>query len=183
MADRPSRRAFLQAAVAGASFSVPALVRTSVEAATYSQQGREQFWRGEWGAAVISLSKAFEIDPTDDEALDLRSVVFAALGEHDRAIADRTAIIRLNPSSLNYRMRGVYALGHDPVLAVADFTEVLLREPQNGDAYELRGIAYEEMGRLDLALADYRASQALDPKNAEWMTENIARVERLHQKG
>ena len=165
MSDRPSRRDFLQAiAVAGASCSVRALVLSSVEAATYLEQGRAQFRQGQLEAAIISLTRAIEIDPTDEEALDTRSVVFEVVGDHERAMADRTEIIRLNPSPHNFLMRGIYALGHDPVLAVADFSEVM-RQPQNGSAHEFRGIVYEEIGRFDMALADYASAQR---SNSRW---------------
>jgi Flp pilus assembly protein TadD len=182
MLDRPSRRAFLPM-VAGATWSLPALVRTAVEAATYFEQGREQFRRGEWGAALVSVTKAIEIVSTDEAALDLRSVVLDALGNHGQALMDRTAILQLNPSPINFFLRGVLAMGHDPQLAIADFSERIRQEPTHPDAYYVRAVVYEEAGRLDLALADYRAAQVLDPEDAEALAQNIARVERLLRKG
>jgi tetratricopeptide (TPR) repeat protein len=184
MADRPSRRAFLRAAaVAGASCSVPALILSIGEAATYSREGFEQFKRGRLQEAVISLSKALAFDPTNEEVLDTRSAVFEALDDHEQAIADRSEIIRLNPSAQNVLMRGVYSLGHDPDRAVADFTVVIRQEPLLADAYLFRAFAFEEIGEYDLALADYASAQALEPEDAEQWSADIARVKHLQRRG
>lgn len=180
MNELTSRRDFLQAvAVVGAAGELLALSRSKLNSSIHLRLGREQFWRKEWGAALVSLSKAIEVDPTDEEVLDLRSVVFDALGYIQNAIADRTEIIRLNPSAQNVLMRGVYALGHEPALAVADFSEVIRREPQHADAYFYRALAYEESGLYALALADYARNARLDPGNAEWLAEDIARIRRM----
>ncbi len=184
MPEPPSRRAFLRsAAVAGASCSLPALVRYSVEAATYFRQGREQFRRGELRAALISLTTAIELDPTDEEALDLRSVVFEALDDHEGAIKDRNTIITLDPSVQNFLMRGVFALGHHPASAISDFSEVIRREPLHVDAYLFRAFAFEEQGEFGFALADLVTNARLDPENAEWLAEDMDRVRRLLRRG
>jgi tetratricopeptide (TPR) repeat protein len=183
MPDRPSRRAFLRAAVAGASSGVLAFVRTTVEATTYYEQSRDQFRRGELEAAIVSLTKAIKIDPTDEEALDTRSAVFEALGNHQKAIDDRTEIIRLNSSAHNFLMRGVYALGHDPALAVLDYNEVIRQESSHADAYLYRALAHEEQGEYGRSLSDYTMNARLDPENADDVAEDIARVRRLLRKG
>jgi tetratricopeptide (TPR) repeat protein len=133
--------------------------------------------------ALVDLSKAIRLDPTDEEALHARSIAFDSLGYSEQAIIDSTAILRLNPSPINFFLRGVLAMGHDPHLAIADFSERIRLEPKHPDAFCVRAIVHEEMSRLDLALDDYRAAQALDPEDAESLAEDIQRVERFQQKG
>jgi tetratricopeptide (TPR) repeat protein len=133
--------------------------------------------------ALADLSEAIRLNPADEEALHTRSIAFDALGYCDQAIMDRTVILQLNPSPINFFLRGVLAMDHAPHLAIADFGERIRQEPTNPDAYCVRAIVYEETDRLDLALADYKAAQALDPEDAEALAEDIARMERLVRKG
>ena len=142
------------------------------------RQGLDQFRRGGLEAAIVSFTRAIQLDPTNEQALDARSIAYDALGDSRRAIADRTEIIRFNPSPLNFHMRGVFAMDHDPALAIADFTKATRQQPNHADAYGLRAMVYEQRGRYDLALTDYTAAQ-VDVEDPEGWTEDVARVRRL----
>jgi tetratricopeptide (TPR) repeat protein len=49
-------------------------------------------------------------------------------------------------------------------LSIADYTEVILLDPEYALAYNNRGIAYAEMGDYEQAIADYTEAIRLDPK-------------------
>ena len=80
-------------------------------------------------------------------------------GEYDKAIADATEAIRLNPKNVNasYDRGLVYGLKGEYDKAIADFTEVIRLKPQYAKAYCSRGAAYSQKCELDKAIADFTA--------------------------
>jgi tetratricopeptide (TPR) repeat protein len=77
-------------------------------------------------------------------------------GDYDRAIADFTEVIRLDPkSTVAYNRRGLaYDRKGNYVLAIADFTEAIRIDPKNAAAYSNRGVAYSRTGEHGRAVAD-----------------------------
>ena len=79
----------------------------------------------------------------------------AEKGEYDRAIADFTSLIKMNPYSCEaYYNRGeAYAEKGEYDKAIADFT----RDIDLGDIYchFARGLAYAKMGRKSEAIVDF----------------------------
>ena len=49
--------------------------------------------------------------------------------------------------------------------AIADYSEVIVLDPVYANAYVLRGAAYEQQGKKQKAVADYRKALALRPGN------------------
>lgn len=88
--------------------------------------------------------------------------------EYDRAIADRTEVLRLiGPEADEYRNRGLAWLGKkDFAKAIADFDESIRLKPDFTEALVDRGIAYAIQGQHDRAMADYAAALRRDPKHA-----------------
>jgi tetratricopeptide (TPR) repeat protein len=180
--EQPSRRGFLSAAFVAAGL-VPKSLPRIVEAAAYFHLGLDQFNRGDLEGAVASFTRAIEIDPTDERTLELRSVAYESLDDHERAIDDRTELIRLNPCPQNFLMRGLFAMGKFPAQAVADFTEVIRREPTHANSYLYRALVYEDSGDFYLALTDSLQHARLDPEDAWTVADDIARVRRLATRG
>lgn len=48
--------------------------------------------------------------------------------------------------------------------AIADFSEVIQKDPDNANAYFNRGCCYDSVGELDLAISDYSIALELDMK-------------------
>ena len=107
-----------------------------------------------------------------------RGLAFQQKGETDRAMADMTDAIRLNPDdALAYSNRGIlWREKHDVERAIADFTsairiEGLPRSDIGGDGhvniYANRGLAYMAKGDLALALADFDEAIRRDRDNVE----------------
>ena len=90
----------------------------------------------------------------------------ARLGKFERAVADYTRALELNPNYARaYHNRG---LAYDQLgeidRAIADYSKALELNPSYALAYYHRGLAYQKQGRPELAQADWkRAQELLDP--------------------
>jgi tetratricopeptide (TPR) repeat protein len=150
--------------------------------------------RGEYGMAIADFTQAINLDPDMQAAWMLRGralyasvsrvtgvdenfsgvstefVSGAAVTEekkavYDRAIADFTQAIRLDPDSASAYIErgGAYdAKGyHDQ--AIADYSQAIRLAPDYYSAYSVRGLAYSEKGDYDRAIADYSQAIRLNP--------------------
>jgi tetratricopeptide (TPR) repeat protein len=96
-----------------------------------------------------------------------RGIAFRHKGDYDRAIADYTQAITLDPKYENaYVNRGnMYREKGDFDRAIADYTQVITLDPKYENAYFKRGNMYREKGDFDRAIADYSEAIRLDPEN------------------
>ncbi|MDR0707369.1 MAG: tetratricopeptide repeat protein [Treponema sp.] len=86
-------------------------------------------------------------------------------GDYDRAIADYTQAIRIDPKyALAYHNRGVaYEVKKDFDRAMSDYNQVILLDPNYAKAYHGRGVAYRTKGDYDRAIADFTQAIRIDP--------------------
>jgi tetratricopeptide (TPR) repeat protein len=99
-----------------------------------------------------------------------RGVVYGSKGDHDRAIADFSEAIRLDPqNAAAYRNRGLgYDNKGDRERAIADFDQAIRIDPKLADAYSGRCWVRAVVGRdLAGALADCNESLRLRPDEAD----------------
>jgi tetratricopeptide (TPR) repeat protein len=89
-------------------------------------------------------------------------------GELDRAIADFTEAIKLDPKVAQlYNSRGVtWGTKGELDRAIADFTEAIRLDPQYAEGYFNRAAAADRRRAFDRAIADYTEAARLDPQNS-----------------
>jgi len=98
-------------------------------------------------------------------AYNNRGLAYLGMGQFDRAIADCSAAIAIDPQYyLAYYNRGkaLRALGR-PKEAMDDFNRAIEINPRYADTYEARGGLFQEAGLLQPAIADLTAAITLDP--------------------
>lgn len=121
--------------------------------------------------AIDAYTKALQREPANGYALTQRAAAYAALGDDDKATADRIAKadadVAADPDAASsYLGRGSVLLDirrFDD--AIRDFDKALSLEPRNALALADRGIARVWKGDLAAASSDLNAAIAIDPKN------------------
>ena len=86
-----------------------------------------------------------------------RGLAWADKQEYDKAIADFTEAIRLDPkNACAYNNRGMRLGRQEGAFdkAIADFTEAIRLDPKNASAYGNRGLAWGDKKEYDKAIAD-----------------------------
>jgi serine/threonine protein kinase len=85
---------------------------------------------------------------------------------HEKAIADYTQALQLDPKSANtYRNRGdLYHALQQTDKDIADYTQALQLDPKNANTYWRRGNAYRGLQQYDKAIQDYDQSLELNPQ-------------------
>jgi tetratricopeptide (TPR) repeat protein len=115
--------------------------------------------------AIIARGKDTKVDLAI--AYYNRGNDYQAKGEHDKAIADYTESIKLDPQASAYNNRGFsYSRTGKLDLAIADYDQTLKLKPDHEFAYYNRGWAYSEKGDHVRALMDYNRAVARTPEDA-----------------
>jgi len=87
--------------------------------------------------------------------------------EYDKAIADYSQAIQLDPNATRYANRGAaYNNKGDYDKAIADFNQAISFDSRNETAYSNRAFAYNGKGDYDKAIADANQAIQLDPNFA-----------------
>ena len=96
-----------------------------------------------------------------------RGDAYRKKGELDKAVADYTDAIRLDPKdAAAHAARGdVYRKKGELNKAIADYTEAIRLDPKNAAAHAARGVAYRMEAESDKAIADY--IEVINPQDAE----------------
>jgi tetratricopeptide (TPR) repeat protein len=113
------------------------------------------------------LSTAQETGLPNAQAYVNRGLAYGK-DELDRAIADFTQAIRLDPKYLEaYLYRAVaYHNKGEKDRAITDYSQIIKLDPKFAAAYGFRGTAYQNRGDNDRAIADFTQAIRLDPKYA-----------------
>ena len=101
-------------------------------------------------------------------AYNTRGIAYKHKGDYDRAIADSSEAIRLDPKYVHayYNRGAAYWHKDDTDGAIADYSEAIRLNPKHAFPYNNRGVAYKDKGDNDRAIADYNEAIRLDPKYA-----------------
>jgi lipoprotein NlpI len=134
-----------------------------------AKAGLAALQRGEYDEAIRLSTRALESGELSPEN---RAIVFSSRGlawsdkkDYDRAIADYTEAIRLNPQDAQaFYNRGVaWHFKKDYDRAIADYTEAIRLNPQLVKVFNDRGVAWSDKKNYDRAIADYTEAIRLNP--------------------
>jgi tetratricopeptide (TPR) repeat protein len=140
-----------------------------------AQAGEAAFSGGNDDEAIRLFTKAIESGELSPENLCItynnRASAWHSKGDSDKAIADWTKVIEINPQFTGtyyisaYYSRGVawYYKG-DSNKAIADLTKAIEINPQHASAYHNRGLAWGKKGDYDKAIADYTKAIEIYPQ-------------------
>jgi tetratricopeptide (TPR) repeat protein len=123
-----------------------------------------------FGKAIADYTQALNIEPDDVRTLLNRGRCYEQQSDLDRAIADFSAAIRLNPKdgltrSVRFARARAYQARGNLGLAIDDLTRLIELNPKRSQPFFLRGSAYQAAGELDLALIDFKEFQRQKPTN------------------
>ena len=109
--------------------------------------------------------KPFDSNPRTSFSTAIAVPRGIAKGDFDKAIADDTEAIRLDPKfAVTYSNR---ALAHDNkgeyAQAIADSDEAIRLNPKIASAHCHRGVALEKQGQYEQAIAEFDQALLLDP--------------------
>ena len=117
-----------------------------------------------YGTEALTFNPNF-----NNTAYFYRAMSYYAKKEYDKAIADFTTLIKLEPNDYsNYYGRGrAYSGKRDYDKAIADYTQSIRLNSNYADAYFHRGIAYSNKGDTKREIADYEAALKINPNHAD----------------
>jgi lipoprotein NlpI len=117
--------------------------------------------------AIADCTQAILREPTA-RGFSNRGNAYFAKGDNDKAIADYSQAIQLNPKdavAFNNRGSAYLAKGNSD-RAIADYSQAIQLNPRDAGAYNNRGNAYYAKGDNERAIADSSQVIQLDSKNA-----------------
>jgi tetratricopeptide (TPR) repeat protein len=142
-----------------------------------AQELQERLWcEGKGGASVEQqiagcsalIDSGRETLENRIAAFNRRAHAYVIKNQHDRALEDYEAVVRLAPNdSEAWLNRGqAYADKGDPAGALADYDEAIRLNPNNARAFRLRGSLFSRGSEMDRAIASYDQAIRLDPRDA-----------------
>lgn len=118
--------------------------------------------------AIEDFSTALKIEPTNRAILLHRAKLFEELEQFDKALDDYKTLLALNPADAEafYQIGYIYEYClKDAGKAIPPLNSCISIDPYYSDAHLTRGIAQEEVGASDKALADFTKAIELNPQN------------------
>jgi tetratricopeptide (TPR) repeat protein len=116
--------------------------------------------------ALVHLRRAHELAPEADGAL--RNLVTTLIESDlcEEALAVASAAVERNPASYEARLFLAFARLklNEPETALACYDDALKIRSDDAELYYHRGLAFQDLGRLPEAFADYERAHALEPR-------------------
>jgi len=124
----------------------------------YAERGHAYVYTGRLNLAFKDLNEAIKRQPDYGFAYRTRGHAYLNDNQDDKAIADETKAIALDPKDMEAYWLRAYAYRYRKKQidkAIADYTRALGIDPADSTNRTSRAEAYEQIGRYDLAAADY----------------------------
>lgn len=135
--------------------------------------------------AMEDLDAVLELNPRDTYVLQDRASLHSMMGRRDLARTDLMTALKIAPFNANLHNSMCWSLAMegtdlDRALNYCNISIGLMAN--NALALDSRGMVYLKMGKLDLALADYKRAMNIFPQSAHFMYGRGIVLLRLDQK-
>jgi tetratricopeptide (TPR) repeat protein len=120
---------------------------------------------------IAYCTRALELDPKNLSASTRRAYAYQVAGKFDLAEADFTHNLELAPDRPGPRSNraGLYFAAARYEECVRDCDLLLAAHPDYAGGWELRGQAYEKLGEVVAALADYTRAIEVEPEASAYL--------------
>ncbi len=118
--------------------------------------------------AAVALGRAIELNPKNIDAYNNLAIVRGKQQNYKEVISILDKAYLISNNNLKVLFNRGYAKGfiNDFEGALKDFSRVIELEPNNGQAYVLRGRAYSATGKLTEACADFSKAKTMNVPGA-----------------
>ncbi len=115
--------------------------------------------RGNWRSAIRHSSRALLIKPHDADILGMRGVAQLSLGNYERAIADLSQALQLQPTADTYINRAIaYRDAGEFEQSIVDCDEALKLRPQDISIYIEKAQTYRKSGDFNEAIVHFKSA-------------------------
>jgi tetratricopeptide (TPR) repeat protein len=140
----------------------------SVNADVYVSRGECYIALGQLDKAIADFTSGLAKDPKSEQSLIRRAETYCQLKRFKDAMNDATRYVTMTREPKSYMFRGrIYLDSGDYKAAIEDFSSAIKLRPKVPEYYAMRAVAYEKIGRKDLAKADREKESHLDPMQAD----------------
>lgn len=129
----------------------------------YQQQGCEKLDKGDLKGAIKDFDKVISMDSENAEAYYKRGIAKQKLNENRGALNDLEKAIKLEPS---YKDELQPAIEQARAMIKKDYDKAIKLNPNNAQAYYMRGYRKYQRGDDEGALADFDKAISLNPNYA-----------------
>ena len=135
----------------------------------YKADGNKAFRGGEYADAVRSFTESLRLNPHDALVLGNRAAAFDKLGEHERAITDSEASLRIDPTYLKgyFRLATAYIAVNRPREALEAVKQGLMIQRTNSQLRQLEEQATAMIAAQDGAEEDVEIDDEDDDEEEE----------------
>jgi tetratricopeptide (TPR) repeat protein len=136
------------------------------EASGYNDRALAYKLERDYEHAISDFNESLRLHPQSHVYYN-RATAFHEMDEEDKAIADYSKAIKLEPRNADFFIaRGhSYFNKENDGAALGDLNAAIKLGVKDSDAYVLRGILYKVRHEYDRSLADYEKAIQLDPNN------------------
>lgn len=129
----------------------------------YYNRGLAYFYLKSFDSSLADFTRVIQLKPNDSDAYYYRGRIYYEQENYSQAIFNFSKVISIAPKDVeSYRYRGIcYYTQNNYQAAIDDYTEAIRLSP-SVNSYKNRALAYDKIGRSDLAAADRRRAQQLE---------------------
>ena len=114
--------------------------------------------------AIDGLNEAVKIDPRNDSAFVDLGFCYSVLRDGDTAVQMYERATQINPSGANFKeLADIYMRVGDPDDALMAADAGIVKDPKNARLYNAKGMALNDLQRIDEAAEAFQKALDLDP--------------------